>query len=78
MSKTKVTVRQSDKPEEEIPVEVLATHIAKLADVGKQLSESRLSRRAILLLLSDATGIGKKEIGQVIDAIPDLKKRYLK
>lgn len=77
MSK-KVTVKQSEKPEEEIPVEVLATHIAKLAEVGKQLKESRLSQRAIVLLLNDATGIGKPAIAQILEAIPDLKRRYLK
>lgn len=66
-------------PDREIPVQILAEHIEKLAAIGKQLDESRLTKRVIVLLLHDMTvDIPMGKIGQILDALPLLAETYLK
>lgn len=67
------------KQDEEKPVsrEVLADAIVKLADAAAALQKgSGLNRRAIVVLLHDASGVGKLEIRAVLDAMEDLKKNF--
>jgi hypothetical protein len=47
-----------------------------VADGFDQINESGLKRRAIVLLLHDATGVGKKDIMSILDAAPLLVERY--
>lgn len=63
---------------EDLPLEILAEHIARLATVGEQIKHSKLKRRTILLLLKDITGIGIKDIDLILDALPLLGKKFLK
>lgn len=61
-------------------VELVAEQIEKLADAADALLGSRLSRRAIVLLLQDRIGspaIGRTQINAVLDALPELR-RYIK
>lgn len=73
-------------PEEEPPttieirrgeesVEILAQQIEDLATAAADLLGSRLSRRAIVLLLQDKIGasyINKSQINAVLEALPQL------
>lgn len=77
MAKNKVDVCIKDG-EEPLAFEVLQPEIVKLANVGKQINESRLKQRAIILLLHDITKIPKAHIKYVLNALPTLKDRYLK
>lgn len=72
----KLTIKQN--PEKKIPVEILAQHIQILAGVGKKLAGSRLKEKTILVLLQHSTGISQKDIKQVLDALSQLEKTYLK
>lgn len=74
----KISVVQPKNKDEEIPLEVMAASVVKLAEVGKQLSASRLKQKTVIMLLHDATGVGKREIEAILDALPELEKRYLK
>lgn len=72
------TVVKIPEENEDLPLELLAEHVAKLASIGKQLKASKLKERLILLLLKDMTGISMTDIGEVLKALPKLEQRYLK
>lgn len=63
-------------PENEVPKDVLATEICKLSDSINKLILSGLNERAVIVLLQDATGIPKKKIQAVIQAIGQLRVDY--
>lgn len=50
----------------------IARSIRKISDVGKSLEASGLSKKAIVCLLYEATGVPKKDIGIVLAGICDL------
>lgn len=61
--------------------EILASlegEIRELAKIGKVLEDSNLTRRTILLILRDATGLGMRSIEDVLDALATLDRAYLK
>lgn len=60
------------------PIEIIAQAIIDVANGFKVLNSSRLSRRTIVLLLQDATGLPQKQIGLILDAAPRLAETYLK
>lgn len=60
----------------EEPLSVIVSSLHKVADGFDQINESGLSRRAIVLLLHDATRVGKKDIDAILDAAPLLVERY--
>jgi hypothetical protein len=64
-------VKDSAQPESD---EIIAKAIIELADGTKRLLNGRLSRRAILLLLKDPTGISMEKIDKIILAIPRLRE----
>lgn len=59
-------------------LEDMAEHIAKLSKLGKEFMNSRLKHRTVVLLLHDLTGISKTNIVNVLKALPDLEKEFLK
>ena len=67
-----------DDDEKFISFELMQSEIVKLANVGKQIKKSRLKQRTIILLLHDATKVSKGSINVILEALPDLEKRYLK
>ncbi|KKN88825.1 hypothetical protein LCGC14_0244320 [marine sediment metagenome] len=60
----------------EEPLSIIVSSLHKVADGFDQINESGLKRRAIVLLLHDATGVGKKDIMSILDAAPLLVERY--
>jgi len=56
----------------------LADHVAAVAEMGKMIANSRLTRRAIVLLVKDMTNMTYADIDRVLDALPLLEKKYLK
>lgn len=58
-------------------LEALATHIDQLSRACVVLDSSRLKRRAVLILLKDMTGLPLYRIEAVLDALPELSKRYV-
>ena len=60
----------------EEPLSVIVSSLHKVAEGFDQINESGLSRRAIVLLLHDATRVGKKDIESILDAAPLLVERY--
>lgn len=57
--------------------EILASAIVEVADAAKSLLASRLSGRAILVLLKDSTGLPMADIEKILVAASELG-RYVK
>ncbi len=71
----RVHVVKSEPPES---TEILAEAIVRIGDAAAKLNSSGLNRKAIILLLHDATKVGKKDIETVLDALPRLRGWYCK
>lgn len=72
----KLQVKQD--PEDEVPTEILAKSIEKIANGYDVMNKSRLNKRALLILLRDASGVSMTEIQKVLNGLENLKKLYLK
>lgn len=70
-----VKVTKSDPPETK---EILAESIVKLGEAHDKLARSGLNRKAIILLLHDATKVPKRQIELILEAIPRLRGWYCK
>ena len=68
-----VKVTKSDPPESK---EILAEAIVRIGDAVVKLNQSGLNRKAIELLLYDATKVPKAQIRLVLDALPRLRSWY--
>ena len=66
--------------EADVPVEVLASSIVAISDGVKKLRGGRITDRALFILIQDACpgDIGIREIKTVLDAIGDLKRKYVR
>ena len=62
--------------EEKIETEVLAQAIVKISEGFLRLKRSGLNRRAIVVLVKDASGVGITDILKVLDALEDLRGMY--
>jgi hypothetical protein len=62
---------------EPIPAEVIAQSIAKIGDAAQRLMGSGLTRKAILILLANASGVPKVTCSKVLDGLNSLKRLYL-
>ena len=62
----------------EINLEEIAEAIEILSRIGDKLTESRLTERAVVLLIRDASGVNKGIIRKVLKALPELRTHYLK
>jgi hypothetical protein len=60
----------------EDPLHVIVSSLHRVSDGFDHINESGLSRRAVVLLLHDATRVGKKDIELILDAAPLLVERY--
>jgi hypothetical protein len=56
--------------------ETLAEAIVKISAGFDHLSKSGLNRKAIVILLNDWTGVGKRDIERVLAGLGDLSKVY--
>lgn len=65
-------------PDPEIPVEVLARSVRDIAEGMRKILDGRLNSNAIVLLVSEASGVGRKDVKAVLDATAALGERYLK
>ncbi len=73
--KTKL-IQKPDEPE--VPAEILAQSIETVANGMRKILSTRLSKRALMILIRDACNLSLTEIGNVLDAIENLDKRFLK
>lgn len=57
--------------------EGLAEAIRKMAAGFEAAASAGLAPRTLVLLIHDATGIPKRQIATILDALPELAERYL-
>lgn len=69
----RVRVIKSDPPES---TEILAEAIVRIGEAVHKLNGSGLNRKAIVILLHEATKVGKKDIETILDALPRLRGWY--
>lgn len=70
----KVSVTKWSGQGSETGANEIAEAIEKIADAARELLNSRLTERALLLLLSDASGQPMKTCKAVLEGARDLKK----
>lgn len=71
-----VVVKQKD--DDIVGSEVLATAIRNLGLAVRAMDKSGLSERAIVVLLSDVSGVSKTDIRTILHGLRSLEKTYLK
>lgn len=77
MAKQTITVKSNEENPE--PIEIIAQAVIDVSDAFKKIENSRLSRRAIVLLIKDrCNGIGITEIETILNVVPKLKDYYIK
>ncbi len=74
----KTALIQPVPPTPEVPAEIIATAIAQIAEGMKALNNSRLSRRAVVVLIHDQSKISKRQIEIVLNNLTDLEADWLK
>jgi hypothetical protein len=79
MNKSNITVAhrgvgEGGKP---VPTEIIAESIVEIAQGMKRFRAGRLNDRALVILLSAETGIGRGVIETVLKAMADLEEIYL-
>lgn len=76
MKKSNVTIKKDlENPE---PVEIIAKSIIKIADAMEQIEASPLTRRAVVCLIKDQSGLPARDINMVLNCLNDLKKDFIK
>lgn len=68
-----VKVTKSDPPE---TTEILAEAIVRIGDAVEKLNKSGLNRKAIEVLLHDATKVARRDIKIILDSLPRLRGWY--
>ena len=70
----KITVKQ--QPEAPVAAEVLARAIVEISDAMKKVATSGLKRKAIVALIHDHSGIGKRDIEIVLNNLEGLRETW--
>lgn len=78
MEKKKREVKVIQNAEDEIPFKILAQDIRKLSDSFVKMEQSGLTTRAMILLIHDASGVGKPAIKAALEGMERLKYLYLR
>jgi hypothetical protein len=75
-----MAVKVSQKVDQEVPTEILATEIVAISQGIKKLRATKLNEKALLILLQHAIPgtIAIKTIKAVIDGLGDLERQYVK
>lgn len=76
--KNNQTVKIKSNEENPEPIEIIAQSVIEIAQAFKKIEASKLSRRAIVLLINDKCSCGISAINEVLDVIPKLEKFYIK
>ena len=61
-----------------VPAKVIAAEIVVIADGMRQLNSTRLTRRAIIALIHDNSGLAKGTIEIVLNNLESLEETWLK
>lgn len=68
--------QQPDVPE--VPAEVIAQSIEAIAVGMKKLNSTRLTRRALVILLAEQSHVNRGDVIKILDALDSLERTWLK
>lgn len=68
--------QQPDVPE--VPAEVIAQSIEAIAVGMKELNSTRLTRRALVILLAEQSHVNRGDVIKILDALDSLERTWLK
>lgn len=78
MTRQKINIVQPESKEEKVPLDILATHIREVSRLGKNIERSAMKQETIVILLHESTRVPKGSIRQILEALPELERKYLK
>lgn len=61
----------------EVPVQVLASSIVKIANAVDLIARAGMNKKCIVTLLSASSGVSKRDVTYVFDALLRLRSEYL-
>lgn len=64
--------------EEPLPVKIIEDAIVEIAAGMRAINNTRLTRKAVVVLLHDYSKLAKRDIEAVLDAMENLEAAYLK
>jgi hypothetical protein len=74
----KTTVTQPVPPKEPIAAEIIASSIVQISEAMQAINRSRLSRKALVVLIQAQSKVPRKGIEIVLNNLADLEKDWLK
>jgi hypothetical protein len=74
MANVKVVQKANEEP---VATEIIAQAIVKISDATTKLLSSGLTRRAVLILLSAASGVPQTTCKRVLEGLEDMGRQYL-
>ena len=74
MAKVKIVQKEND----EVPVEIIASSIVEIAKGMERINKSRLTREAIVTLISDKSKVAKGTVNIVLNNLDALERNFLK
>ncbi len=72
------TIKIKTDEENPQPLDLMAEEIISLSAAIKKFDESRLTERAIIILLQDMTGYNQKTIKDILWAIRNIEGHFIK
>lgn len=60
------------------PLEVVAESIIQVADAFDKIKNGKLTQHAIVILISEITGVTRTDIRKILNCASDLRKHFIK
>lgn len=60
------------------PLEVIAESIIQVADAFDKIKNGKLTQHAIVILISETTGVTRTDIRKILNCAADLRKHFIK
>lgn len=57
-------------------LDVIADVIEDIAEGMKRITSGKLNERAVILLIADASGVGKTDVQKVLEGMEGLRRRF--
>lgn len=71
----KVAVKQTEN--QPIPAEIIAASIVRIASGIEKVNQSGLNQKALILLVSHASGVTQAQVRKVLNGLSSLQEQYL-
>ncbi len=69
--------KKEEIKEDHLGAKEMAAAIRKIDKAVSDLKKSGLRNRTIILLISDASGVGRGTVSKVLEGMEEMKERYL-